>query len=65
MAQNNYELLSLHDSLSPGQKYYYRFGDDAYGWSDEFTFTSAPVPGPNVTTRVLTFGGSYTSYIYI
>lgn len=38
-------------------KYYYRFGDDAYGWSDEFTFNAAPVPGPNVTTKVLAFGG--------
>ena len=44
-------------SLTPSSKYFYRFGDDAYGWSNEFNFTSAPVPGPNVTTRVLTFGG--------
>ena len=53
---------SLHAfvrSLTPATKYYYQFGDDAYGWSEEFTFKSAPVPGPNVTTRVLTFGGTH------
>ena len=45
-------------SLTAGAKYYYRFGDDTFGWSDEFTFNAAPVPGPNVTTKVLAFGGT-------
>ena len=44
-------------SLKPATKYYYTFGD-VYGWSEEFMFKSAPEPGPNVTTRVLAFGGT-------
>ncbi len=32
------------------------FGD-VYGWSQEFTFTAAPKPGPDVTTRVVAYGG--------
>ena len=44
--------------LEPQTKYFYIFGDDAYGnWSEEYSFTSAPEPGPNVVTRVLAFGG--------
>ena len=45
-------------SLQPATKYYYIFGD-VYGWSEEFTFKSPPQPGPDVTTRVLAFGGKY------
>jgi len=39
-------------------RYYYIFGD-VYGWSEEFSFKAAPVPGPDVTTRVLSIGGTY------
>lgn len=55
----HFYCMYLVYSLAPGGKYYYRFGDNAYGWSDEFTFNAAPVPGPNVTTKVLAFGGRY------
>ncbi|XP_064383549.1 uncharacterized protein LOC135332138 [Halichondria panicea] len=44
------------DGLKPQTKYFYIFGDDAYGWSEEFNFTSAPKTGPDVVTRVLAFG---------
>ena len=27
------------------------------GWTDEQVFVAPPVPGPNVTTRVLAYGG--------
>ena len=40
----------------PGVKYYYKFGD-VFGWSEEASFRAAPRPGPNITTRVLAFGG--------
>ena len=43
--------------LVPGRRYYYKFGDDSFGWSDEFSFKAAPTPGPSVTTRVLAIGG--------
>ena len=64
---NHAILIVYFCSLTPGGKYYYRFGDDAYGWSDEFTFNAAPVPGPSVTTKVLAFGGTflYSSYYQV
>ena len=48
----------LFFSLTPGMRYYYVFGD-VYGWSEESSFRAAPVPGPGVTTRVLSIGGTY------
>jgi len=42
-------------SLTPGMRYFYIFGD-VYGWSEESSFKAAPVPGPDVTTRVLSIG---------
>jgi len=42
-------------------KYYYKFGDNssalASSWSQEFTFRAAPLAGPDVTTRVVVYGG--------
>ena len=46
----------LFFSLTPGMRYYYVFGD-VYGWSEESSFKAAPMPGPSVTTRVLSIGG--------
>ena len=41
------------------------FGD-VYGWSEEFSFRAAPEPGPNVTTRVIAFGGEwYTNMLNV
>ena len=45
--------------LIPGTTYHYKFGDNAYGWSDEYTFRAAPTPGPSVETRVLAIGGKF------
>lgn len=45
-------------SLEPEKKYYYVFGD-SYGWSKEYSFKAPPIPGPDVTTRVIAFGGMY------
>ena len=50
-------MFAILYRLKPGTRYYYIFGDDDFGWSEEFSFMSAPVPGPGVTTRVLAFGG--------
>ena len=51
--------LHIHrHSLQPSKKYYYVFGD-SYGWSEEYSFKAPPIPGPNVTTRVIAFGGMY------
>ncbi len=50
--------------LDPQTKYYYKFGDEAYGWSEEFSFTSAPETGPDITTRVLAFGGESNAHTH-
>ena len=42
--------------LTPGMKYLYSFGDDNYGWSKQYTFT-VPLPGPDVTTKIIAYGG--------
>lgn len=51
--------------LTPGTKYYYIFGCTvgSGGFSGEQVFTSPPVPGPNVTTKILAYGGKETSLI--
>jgi hypothetical protein len=41
-----YETFNHHtvlNALTPSTKYYYIVGDDAQGWSKEFSFTSAPL----------------------
>ena len=50
-------LLSPPSSLVPGTQYYYIFGDSSYGWSEGFSFRASPTPGPDVTTRVVAYGG--------
>ena len=52
-----FAFVLLFFSLTPGMRYYYVFGD-VYGWSEESSFRAAPVPGPGVTTRVLSIGGT-------
>ncbi|GBF94969.1 inactive purple acid phosphatase-like [Raphidocelis subcapitata] len=39
--------------LEPGATYYYRFGDEALGFSPEFSFRAAPAPGPRSRVRFL------------
>jgi hypothetical protein len=47
--------LKMHD-LKPLTQYYYRFGSAA-GYSQEFSFLSAPAPGnPNQPVRMLAYG---------
>ena len=38
-------------------KYLYSFGDDKYGWSKQYTFTVPHLPGPDVTTKIIAYGG--------
>ena len=38
-------------------KYLYSFGDDKYGWSKQYTFTIPQQPGPDVTTKIVAYGG--------
>ena len=38
-------------------KYLYSFGDDKYGWSKQYTFTVPPLSGPDVTTKIIAYGG--------
>jgi hypothetical protein len=43
-------------NLSPATRYFYRFGNDAHGWSAVSNFTTAPLPGPNNTVRFIGYG---------
>lgn len=45
--------------LSPGTRYYYQYGsaDGPGGFSEEHMFVAPPIPGSNVTTKILAFGG--------
>ncbi len=44
--------------LTPGVKYYYTFGTEGSGgYSEEQYFIAPPTPGPNVTTKILAYGG--------
>ena len=42
--------------LTPGAVYYYKYGDDQYGWSDEYMFKAAPPKGG--TVRIVAYGGN-------
>jgi hypothetical protein len=46
----HYALLS---GLHPGHRYHYRFGSDADGFSDDFSFLAPPKHGPNHEVRIL------------
>eukprot|EP00877_Chromochloris_zofingiensis_P010708 jgi/Chrzof1/5891/Cz16g19170.t1 len=39
--------------LTPGQMYYYRFGDEAWGFSDVASFLAAPPVGPDTSVQLL------------
>lgn len=39
--------------LAPATRYYYVYGDDAAGDSDEASFLSAPAPGPGASVRLI------------
>ena len=43
-------------SLTPGQRYYYVYGD-YYGWSSEKSFKAAPSSKVDITSTVIAFGG--------
>ena len=44
---------ALLTGLTPGATYYYRFGSDKLGFSDEFSFRAAPEVGPHTEFRGL------------
>ncbi|KAL5499790.1 hypothetical protein EMCRGX_G011250 [Ephydatia muelleri] len=43
------------NNLTPGQTYYYIFGD-AYGWSSEYNFKAAPYPGSSDPVTIIAYG---------
>lgn len=43
----------LVTGLAPFTRCFYKFGSDATGWSDEFSFLSAPEVGPHVEVKIL------------
>lgn len=47
----------VFSGLAPRTRYYYIFGDDAYGMSEEYSFVSAPAKGDTSTIKVVTYGG--------
>ena len=46
----NYVLLT---GLNTDTKYYYTFGDSDFGFSQEFSFLTGPVVGPNSSILVI------------
>ena len=46
----HYALLT---GLAPGQRYYYRFGSKATGFSKEFSFLAAPPVGPETHVKII------------
>lgn len=63
---NSYVPFHMH-RLSPGTKYYYQYGstDGPGGFSEEHMFVAPPIPGSNVTTKILAFGGEYSYNNYV
>lgn len=49
-------LDGTHCSLTPGQRYYYVYGD-YYGWSSEKSFKASPLSKVDVKSTVIAFGG--------
>ena len=49
--------------LTPGAVYYYKYGDDQYGWSDEYMFKAAPPQGG--TVKVVAYGGNDPNPVYL
>ena len=50
-------MLFFCHSLTPSTRYYYQFGSNTWGWSDEFSFKSPPVTSPDSSVRIITYGG--------
>ena len=50
-------MLFFYYSLTPSTRYYYQFGSNTWGWSDEFSFKSPPVTSPDSSVRIITYGG--------
>ncbi|KAK9807716.1 hypothetical protein WJX72_007062 [[Myrmecia] bisecta] len=48
--QNHYAVMT---GLKPLTRYYYVVGDEAYGYSAEYSFLSAPVVGPNTAVDIV------------
>jgi hypothetical protein len=49
----------LFTGLTPSTRYYYRVGglyQGAYLWSSEFSFVSAPAPGPAQSVKMAVYG---------
>ena len=44
------------DTLEPGQRYQYKFGDDKGGWSREFSFKAPHNPSPSEPVKIVAFG---------
>lgn len=42
--------------LEPNQQYFYQVGNEFQGWSDIYTFKSAPISHASATTRMAIFG---------
>ena len=47
---------SIMADLQPSTRYYYRVGSDATGWSDMYSFVTAPPAGSSVPFKVAVFG---------
>ncbi|MEW5311981.1 MAG: hypothetical protein WDW38_003647 [Sanguina aurantia] len=45
--------MAVMAGLLPGVRYFYRYGDTAWGFSPEFSFLSPPLVGPGSTVRML------------
>ena len=43
----------LMSGLAPNTSYYYIFGDPSFGFSQEYSFVTGPVIGPNSSVAVL------------
>lgn len=54
-------MFSIQHSLTPGENYYYVFGD-SYGWSKEYSFFAAPYPGSKNPITVIAYGGESSIY---
>ena len=57
-------MLFFYYSLTPSTRYYYQFGSNTWGWSDEFSFKSPPVTSPDSSVRIITYGGKGTPVVY-
>ena len=62
MHEQQASSIMVYHSLTPGQRYYYVYGD-YYGWSGEKSFKAAPSSNTDVTTNVIAFGGLTNNYL--